>query len=282
MTPTLTSPFDAPARHVASLPAATLIARYREKCGVDISRSLAGIAELDLYECERTGYRFWRPEAAAGDEAFYQSLSAAWPGYYRTERWEYPAVRRWLGAGDTVLEVGCGRGWFLRSLEGRVAAATGLEFNREAIADKATRFEVQSLPIDAFAAQHPEAFDAVCTFHVLEHVVDPAAYLRSCLRALRPGGLLVVSTPNYASPKFREQRDAFDLPPHHVNHFDRQAYQRIAQALGLSVVAVREHPRQAEVPGNATWLRRMVGRAKSAWYRLTRAPGDTILVAFRK
>jgi 2-polyprenyl-3-methyl-5-hydroxy-6-metoxy-1,4-benzoquinol methylase len=282
MMPSVTSPFDAPARQVASLPAAALIARYREKCGVDISRSLAGIDELSLDECERTGYRFWRPEAAAGDEAFYQALSAAWPNYYRTERWEYPAARRLLRARERVLEVGCGRGWFLRSLEGRVASATGLELNREAIANKVTRFEVQNQLIDAFAAQHAEAFDAVCTFHVLEHVVDPAAYLRACLRALRPGGLLVVSTPNYASPTFREQRDAFDLPPHHLNHFDRAAYRRIAQALGISVFAVREQLREAEVAGDASALRRAIGHAKSAWYRVTRAPADTILVAFRK
>ena len=278
------SPFDAPARLLQTLPAGDLVQRYRAKCGLDITPWLHGIHALTQHACERTGMRFWRPEAAAGDEAFYRALSAAWPGYYRHERWEYDTVRRWLGAQDRVLEVGCGQGWFLKSLQGHVAPATGLELNNEAIAGTVTTFPVRAELIDVHAAAHPAAYSAVCTFHVLEHVADPAVYLRACVAALKPGGLLIVSTPNHAAPKFRDGSDPFDMPPHHLNHFDAACYRRIAEALGLQVHAIRQQPRYFEVaPGiSSSLLQRALGRVASVWYRLSGAPGDSIVVALRK
>lgn len=280
------SPFDAPAQRLRTLPTREVAARYFAKCGLDISPWLAGQSELDLFECERTGMRFWRPCEAAGDEAFYRALSAAWPGYYRQERWEYATARRWLSPADRVLEVGCGRGWFLKSIEGQVASASGLELNREAIADRVTRFDVRAETLGAHVGVHAGTYSCVCVFHVLEHVINPAEFLRQCVELLQPGGLLVVSTPNYASNTFRDGRDPFDMPPHHMNHFDATVYRRIASIMGLRVQEVRQQPRYADASLQGTgksaswaWLRAL---ALSASYRLSRSPGDSIVVALRK
>jgi SAM-dependent methyltransferase len=273
------SPFGGAAQPVLTLPAADLVAAYRAKCGLDVTPWLEGLDPLGLYACEATGMHFWRPAAAAGDEAFYRALSAAWPGYYRTERWEYAAVRSWLGAADRVLEVGCGRGWFLQSLQGHVAAATGLELNRQAIANTVTTFPVLASPLDQHAAAHPASFDAVCAFQVLEHVAEPGQFLQQCLQALRPGGLLIVSTPNADAPVFRSRQDPFDLPPHHLNHFDADTYRRLAALLGLELHALRVQPRfHVGHDGRPRWW----GRAATAWYRMTGSPGDNLVVALRK
>ena len=287
------SPFGGMARNVLEMPTSKLISMYQHKCGVDVSDSFRKLDHLVLYECPKTGYRFWRPEEVAGDEDFYRKLSTAWPEYYRTERWEYEHARRVISAQSRVLEVGCGRGWFLRSLEGRITTAKGLEYNRQAIADKVTSFPMESLSINEFSNAYPDSFDVVCIFHVLEHVVDPAIFLKDCLRSLRRGGLLVVSTPNHASSIFRNREDAFDLPPHHMGHFHRDTYVRIARELNLQVSMAIEQPKHwqgsasaaSAVDGRrspARILHRARGHLVSAYYLLKREPGDIILVIFRK
>jgi len=146
MDETIQGPFG-PAKRVLSLPVKEILAAYRIKCGADVSRCFEGLAEVDLYECQVTGHRFWRPETIAADEETYHLLSAAWPGYYRSDRWEYRFVRNALRRTDNVLEVGCGRGNFLRSLEGRVLNASGIELNTEAIENKVTKFDVLRMTI---------------------------------------------------------------------------------------------------------------------------------------
>jgi SAM-dependent methyltransferase len=46
-------------------------------------------------------------------------------------------------------------------------------------------------------------FDAIVSMDVVEHVIDPVPWLREALRVLKPGGLLFLTTPNYASRSLR-------------------------------------------------------------------------------
>ena len=134
VTESVASPFGAGATKLLSLPTARVVEMYRMRCAVDVTAHFHGAENIDLYECERTGYRFWRPENLAGNEAFYKQLSSAWPNYYRTTRWEYsPALAR-CRPGQKLLEIGCGDGHFLRLAEAMGAEVRGLELNREAIA----------------------------------------------------------------------------------------------------------------------------------------------------
>lgn len=232
------SPFGGDAMAVGEISTKTLELMYRNKCGADVSRHFGSLPALGLYECAQTGMRFWRPASVAGDEAFYADLSNRWPHYYQTDRWEYQPTRAAIPIGARVLEVGCGRGYFLRSLESHAGDAMGLEFNNDAIKNKVTRFDVRNQFVEDLLASDPKLFDVVCSFQVLEHVSDPAAFVRSCLACLRPGGLLILSTPNYDMKGHRRMEDAFDLPPHHLNHFDADAYRRMAALLGLTVLSL--------------------------------------------
>jgi 2-polyprenyl-3-methyl-5-hydroxy-6-metoxy-1,4-benzoquinol methylase len=272
---------------VLVLPAGDIAAAYRRKCGADVRPWFDGIGEITLFECRTTGYRFWRPASLAGDERFYAHLSAHWPEYYRDDRWEYGPVRKRLRRTDRVLEVGCGRGFFLRSIEGRVADALGLEFNPDAITTSVTRFPVIREPVEQLAARMPSSFDAVCSFQVLEHVVDPRSFIAACLACLRPGGLLTLATPNHESAMLANREDAFDLPPHHMGHFSPGVYRRVAAMFGLEVVAMPVERRYFVFGDSITeasrsrlvmrGARRLSSMLMSAAYRWTREPGNNVL-----
>lgn len=287
----IASPFGGSARLVQTLEVSTLIAKYRHKCGIDVARWLNGLRAIHLYECTETGFRFWQPSSIAGDEDFYHLVGTAWKQYYRTDRWEYGIARDFVKKHRDVLEIGAGRGFFLKSLEAVTHHALGLELNGEAISSKVTKFPIEHALLRDTVKRHPESFDVVCAFQVLEHIVDPSQLLKDAIRCLRNDGLVILSTPSLDYPPFRRQEDAFDLPPHHVGHFNESVFRNIARNLKLEVVAIRKEPRRAVPYMDNTRAGESIGRrcattvvssACNLLYRLRRAPGPNILVVMRK
>lgn len=285
------SPFDADSVLIDTLDPARVVAMYRVRCGLDFTGELAGIEKLELYECVRTGYRFWRPVEAAGSEAFYRALSHAWPDYYRQERWEHAHVRQHCKRGDRLLEIGCGVGHFLNSVGPLVREAVGLELNGDAIANKVTAAAIHAQRIEEFAATEPGAFDLVCSYQVLEHVVDPASFVRHALLCLKPGGLLALSTPNNAYYAFQKREDAFDLPPHHMGQFTREVFQKVGAVFALETVDILAEPRACVLPERSSstpsaalpkWLAGNARRLLSLAYRLSGEPGPGLLAMLRK
>src|SRR4029079_549027 len=57
-------------------------------------------------------------------------------------------------------------------------------------------------PVERLAAEEPARFDAVTCMELLEHVPDPAAFVRECATLLKPGGCLYVSTLNRTPQAF--------------------------------------------------------------------------------
>jgi 2-polyprenyl-3-methyl-5-hydroxy-6-metoxy-1,4-benzoquinol methylase len=112
-------------------------------------------------------------------------------------------------AGRRVLEIGCGRGGFSCWLAGQskppceltaadfsdTAVTMGREFGRRKCLDNITWrvADIQELP---FADAN---FDTAISCETIEHVPDPAKAVRELARVLRPGGRLLLTTPNYFS-----------------------------------------------------------------------------------
>jgi len=244
MNKTVNSPFGGNALWRLAYPVRKIKARYELHCGIDISEYFQGRDSVDLYECEKTGYLFWRPECLAGNEEFYHQVAASVSTYYSTERWEYRKARKYLSGARRVLEVGCGEGWFLKSLEPRGIEGVGLELNREAIAAKVTDSPIYKEDLNEFSSRHSGEFDAVCMFQVLEHVVDPRTFIQSCVRCLKPGGYVLVSTPNHGRASLQAFEQAMDLPPHHVGYFTQEIYKRIADAMDLDLIKCHIEPKK--------------------------------------
>jgi SAM-dependent methyltransferase len=100
-----------------------------------------------------------------------------------------------------ILDAGCGTGANLAHLEGG-GRRVGLDFSPDALAGCRTRALAELVRGDATALPFANAsFDAVLSMSVIYHqwVRDPGAALREIGRVLRPGGLLLVDVPAYAS-----------------------------------------------------------------------------------
>jgi 2-polyprenyl-3-methyl-5-hydroxy-6-metoxy-1,4-benzoquinol methylase len=139
--------------------------------------------------------------------------------------------RRGMAGGD-LLDVGCGYGYFLEAADGRFRTRTGTDFSAEAAAEARGRADavhvggVDALPADA-------RFDCITTLHVIEHVYDPRPFVQSLFARLRPGGWLVVATPDMGSGWRRVMGNrwpSFKLPEH-VVFYDRSALDALLGSL---------------------------------------------------
>lgn len=122
-----------------------------------------------------------------------------------------------IAASAQVLDVGCGRGEWLELLRERGLQARGIDRNAAMIA----RCRAQGLDVthadvvDALAAISPASVDVVSALHLVEHLDFPAlvAVLRQAARVLRPGGVLLLETPNPEHPE-TAARDFYLDPTH--------------------------------------------------------------------
>jgi len=138
--------------------------------------------------------------------------------------WAAPLLR-----GKGVLDVACGTGYGAEVLrKGGVRAVVSLDMSEDALRFGAAPFALRAVLGDAQRLPFPdEAFDACVSFETIEHVPEAEGFARELARILRPGGALLLSTPNVL-------RSAGDNP-HHVKEFTLEELTALLASAGLSL-----------------------------------------------
>jgi SAM-dependent methyltransferase len=139
-----------------------------------------------------------------------------------------------------VVDVGCGRGDLGAYLIDRGWAVTGIEPSANACeAARARGLDARQGTLETVELE-PHAYDAAIFGHSLEHVSDPVAALQRARQALRLGGLVLVSVPNFGSwqrRRFGSRWYHLDLPRHRV-HFTEPAIRRALERAGLEPFSI--------------------------------------------
>src|SRR5204862_5029121 len=119
--------------------------------------------------------------------------------------------------GQSVLEIGCGSGAFVKLVRDSGRRAMGIELNREAVQKaKSDGLPVDSLSLEEAADKYRKTFDCVCCFQVLEHVPEPASFLSHSIDMLKVGGTFITVVPN-RDGFLKYHYEPLDLPPHHMS-----------------------------------------------------------------
>jgi SAM-dependent methyltransferase len=190
----------------------------------------------------------------------YQYASQVHPLAARAKAWldrrKMGGVLRHLGrTPSSYLDVGCGEGRYLRTLERAGVPRDrlyGLELDR-AIVDRLVGegYRVACARVEDATLVEPGSIDLITMFHVVEHVDDPLATVKKLAEWLAPGGLLALETPNRASLDARLFQRTFwggYHIPRHWSLFDTEGIERMLRLAGLEPAGV------AYQTGHSFWL----------------------------
>lgn len=144
-----------------------------------------------------------RSRAAIDETARAEALHALRARNFRTTMRVLDKLRPQRGS---LLDIGCGHGWFLRAAADSGWRAVGIEPDPEVArlaARSAPEVRIGSFPS---ALKPAEKFDVISFNDVFEHLSDVGGALQACAAALRAGGLLVINLPDARGVFYRLAR----------------------------------------------------------------------------
>lgn len=158
---------------------------------------------------------------------------------------------RYLGdqSSGRLLEIGCGAGNYLARMRTLGWTVEGVEIDPAACrhARKINGLTVHQGNLESKGYPN-DCFDAIVINHVIEHVFDPVNLLRECRRIVKPGGKVILLTPNTKSwghRTFKEYWIGLD-PPRHVLLFSSKAMGKCAGLAGFEKTEISTSPANAE------------------------------------
>lgn len=219
----------------------------------------------ELVVCEQCGLgRLQPPPLAKSLNAFYNDVGYRVPGSVfgvltdslldslvavrcrRVERAlrQKGVVASGASSAPRLLDVGCGKGRFLRAATLAAWNAEGVEPWPPSAVQARERSGAPVTDGTLADARFPDArWDAATMWHVLEHVPDPDGVIAELSRVVRPGGVLAVAVPNFGSWQARMFGATwYHLQlPGHLFHFSPKALRSMLERHGFRVVRRTRH-----------------------------------------
>jgi SAM-dependent methyltransferase len=192
-----------------------------------------------------------------------------------------------------ILDCGCGTGWLSWILKKSGYDVVGIDVSPQAIdlARTCPAFAAAERPAfavgDAESMSFADEFDVVLFYDALHHTLDEEAALRGAYRALRPGGMCVLSEPGVGHG--RKSRDVVarfdvtekDMPPRHVMRlarrvgFTRQVAYPRSDDIGKSLFASLSFGPSWLSPVTRSWAPRFL--VLLGFVARTKSKGTTVL-----
>lgn len=197
-------------------------------CGCGVLRTLPEMSEEDLH-------RFYPDDYWGVPET-----SQEWIASSQSEKTRF--LTRCGLSGGSILDVGCGAGFFLRALDARTWDRYGVEISAVASRAAEARIGTGHVPTGTLTAAPWEdsRFDVVTFWSALEHTNEPRLNLQKARRLLKTGGTVIVQLPNagsYQAQMFKGDWFALDAPRHRY-HFTSSILERLLSETGFEVYRI--------------------------------------------
>lgn len=172
--------------------------------------------------------------------------TALFPLWFRNGLWRETDYLRYMTLKTTppgrLLDVGCGGGRFMNRMRRLGWEVEGIDFDEKATRKISQRYGMKTYTGDLVSCKLAGAsYDAITMSHTIEHLFDPDKTLGECMRLLKPGGRLVVTTPNVAGAAatlFGRFWRGWE-PPRHLHLFSVGSLRNILLKSGFDIGELR-------------------------------------------
>lgn len=196
----------------------------------------------NLYRCLRCKGMFAEPPREGDIAAWYASQPCdreyvdESKGRRRSFENVIARIERMRNKGE-LLDFGCGPGFFLAVASEHGWQGRGIELSKESVAfARSQGLRVEEGGIENLAQIPDGSFDCLTAFDVIEHLPNPRRFLREALRILRPGGVLVITTPRLDSMAARLMRDYwYAIIPSHLLYYTRRGLINALENAGFAM-----------------------------------------------
>ena len=140
-----------------------------------------------------------------------------------------------------ILDIGCGTGAFLNTMEIGGWEITGLEPDETARVKAKTLYGIESQPSNNIFNLPDNSYDAITMWHVLEHVHQLNEYVEQLKNMLTDKGKIFIAVPNYTSydaQHYGQFWAAYDVP-RHLYHFSPASMKKLVEQHGLTIKKIK-------------------------------------------
>lgn len=236
-------------------------------------KSYRVIDGLQLWRCHSCSTIFLDPTMKNVDQEFIIETKAASP---TIEYWSTPVfysdhsslfehyfikrlkmIKRFGAKRHSVLDIGCGHGYWLEYLQRLGHEAIGIDLSHDAYQSCSSRgLKVEHIDFAGFHSN--DKFTLISACDVLEHVTAPLEFLKKCNELLTSEGLIYLQVPDVFGPRFPLNHNP--LLPHHRWHFKFRSLQHLLKRSGFEVLhhstgilgVVGEQVKRGRIP---VWMR---------------------------
>ena len=211
----------------------------------------------NVVRCRSCGFHYLSPRLTEQailkiykDDAYFESEEDGYLSYKEQEKALHATFKRFMEnlrkqgvAGGDLLEVGCGYGYLLEEAKDFFGKRSGIDFSGRACEEARKKADqVYHGGIDQISPA--DRFDCIVAINVIEHVYHPKPFLEKLRRYLKPGGRIVVATPNMGSfwRIFMGHRWPSFKIPEHILYFDNKSLLALMKQAGLIDIKLMPFP----------------------------------------
>lgn len=127
--------------------------------------------------------------------------------------------------GKKVLDYGCGSGYGSHMLSEKAESVTGVDISKEAVDFATQEYQSPNMNFKTISEIGAEKFDIITSFQVIEHVPEDKKYTFALKNLLKPGGILIISTPDKKHRLFKYIQQPWNI--FHLKEYTPESLEKL-------------------------------------------------------